>query len=434
MITATQPTESVNADTSSFGQKIAWIVFLATSLHLAFLVPSGNLIMPGERAKIFSGLLCAVSLLLALLFGNKGSLNRKSPEIWISMVLFALAVLSTCLSSDPGSSIPRAFVIVSSGLGGFWCAGLLIHNHKRAIFFQWFCLVVLALLLAIAILGIVVSGTVYQYLDTNWHALGSRIVILSFAPLALCLAGTGWKRTMGLSLLVFGYAVLVMSGRAAGAGANVMIPAALCLVAIFLRKWRPRQIVVLLLLMLLMCAGIARHLFIHCRDIDKNHQSIAYRIESVFFSWHIAKQKWLLGNGLWAPREAYLEDYDMKYPYLTKARFTKWTKELRISENYFLTFMADLGLPFVLLYSVSLIILFRKLLLQHFKKIPDVPFPPLALLLPIVGEFLHLLVYDGLFHPQSSWFFHVLLGLIVASENLRRIKKGSKDSRGQGFK
>jgi len=174
--------------------------------------------------------------------------------------------------------------------------------------------------------------------------------------------------------------------------------------------------------MMLLFAGIVRHISIHCKDIDKKHQSIAYRIENVFFSWHIAKKRWLLGNGLWAPRKAYLKDYDIRYPCLTKARFTKWTIGQRTSENNFLTFMADLGLPFVLIYSISLIILLKKLLHQYFRNPPGLPFPPLALLLPIVGEVLHLLVYEGLFHPQSSWYFHILLGLIPTFDNLPKSK------------
>ncbi len=414
MNAATPSTEAGNSNNFSFGQKIAWIVFLATSLHLAFLTPSINLI-PGERAKVFSGILCALSLILALFFGNRDSLNRKSPEIWISLALLLLALLSTCQSSTPGSSAARAFVIMSSGLGGFWCARLLIKTHARKLNFQWFCLLVLAALLIVAALGKALSGNVYQFLDYNWHPFGSRIMLLSFAPLALCFTGSGWKRSFGFVLLSLSYAVFVISGSHAGAGANVVIPAALCLLVLCLRKWRPKQLAILLVLMLIMSVAIAAHYKIIGGKIDRYHQSIAYRTESIFFSWHIAKQKWLLGNGLWAPREKYLENYSIKYPYITKARFTKWIKKLRTSENNFLTFMVDLGFPFVIIYSVSLIILLRKLLLLHFRHPPNLTFHPMALLLPFSGALLHLMAYEGLYQPQVTWYFHILLGLIPTS-------------------
>ncbi len=420
MNTARPATCAPNPEKFSLVQKIAWIVFLATSLHLAFLQPY-VVFIPGERAKLFSGLLCAVSLLFALFFGNRYSLSRKSPEIWISLALLALAIASTCLSSDTGSSLPRAFVIISSGLGGFWCARLLIHNHARKIFFQWFCVLVLTALLIFSVLGIALSGNVYRFLDSNWHPLGGRIVMLSFAPLALAFAETGWKRLLAFVLLSMSYAVLVMSGKSAGAGANVMIPTALCLLALCLRKWRPKQLAVLLLMMFLMSAAIAKHLNTYSKNVDRYHPSIAYRIECIFFSWHIAKQKWLLGNGLWAPREAYLENYSIKYPYLTNAKYKEWTIKQRTSENNFLTFMADLGFPFVIIYTASLIILLRKLFLLHFKHPPGLTFHPLALLFPIFGELLHLQVYEGLFHPQSNWFFHILLGLIPTSACLPKV-------------
>ena len=39
----------------SWGERAAWVLFLATSLHLAFLQPWVEVI-PGERAKVFSGI------------------------------------------------------------------------------------------------------------------------------------------------------------------------------------------------------------------------------------------------------------------------------------------------------------------------------------------------------------------------------------------
>jgi hypothetical protein len=396
-----------------WGEVLAWLTFLATTLHLAFLIPSGNLFMPWERAKVFSGGMCCLSLLLAILFGKKpATLHARSPEVWISAVLLLLLLLSACFSADPGASFPRAFVAGSSACGGFWCARLLLHNRKKVRLFLRLCLFLFAGILLAGIAGMAAYGNVVHFIDTNWHPVGGRIFLLSFAPIALCASNAVGRRVLGIFLLLCGCVVLLLSGRAAGAGANVLIPAVLCGLALLLGRWRVKHAMVLILLLLLLGGGIARHFRVHCWDIDKSHQSIAYRVESLFFSWHIARQHWLLGNGPWAPREAYLEEYRLSYPYLSEETFAAWVRYLRVSENAFLTLMADLGLPFFLIYTGVLLYYLNRMLRLHRKGQAGLQIPALALLLPVTGEVLHLLVYDGFFHPQSSWYLHILLGLI----------------------
>jgi cytochrome c biogenesis protein ResB len=39
-----------------------------------------------------------------------------------------------------------------------------------------------------------------------------------------------------------------------------------------------------------------------------------------------------------------------------------------------------------------------------------------AIFLPLIAECMRFLVLDDLFHPQSSWFFHILLGLAVMAK------------------
>jgi len=38
---------------------------------------------------------------------------------------------------------------------------------------------------------------------------------------------------------------------------------------------------------------------------------------------------------------------------------------------------------------------------------------PMAVLLPLAGAFLHFNVTEGLYQPHISWFFHILLGLVL---------------------
>ena len=92
---------------------------------------------------------------------------------------------------------------------------------------------------------------------------------------------------------------------------------------------------------------------------------------------------------------------------------------LRTSENVFLTSLADLGFPFLILYSGALFTLLFMLLRAVFRPPPEYVFHPIALLLPIAGALLHYQVLDGLLHPHLSWFFHILLGLIPTSLPIR---------------
>jgi hypothetical protein len=82
------------------------------------------------------------------------------------------------------------------------------------------------------------------------------------------------------------------------------------------------------------------------------------------------------------------------------------------SENIFLTFMAELGFPFLIIYFLSIGYLLVQLVKQARLPVSPGSLNPLALLLPIGAGLLHFLVLDGLLHPQISWFFHVLIGMI----------------------
>ncbi len=146
---------------------------------------------------------------------------------------------------------------------------------------------------------------------------------------------------------------------------------------------------------------------------------MSYRIESLFFSIDIASKHPWLGNGLWAPRVSSLKDYTLHYPYLSKDQFSKWVIEYRTSENLYLTFLADLGVLFFILYFGSVLYILVNLLRLSRKQTSWSVFHSVAIFLPLIAECLRFLVLDDLFHPQSSWFFHILLGLAVMTRNTK---------------
>jgi hypothetical protein len=141
---------------------------------------------------------------------------------------------------------------------------------------------------------------------------------------------------------------------------------------------------------------------------------VAYRVESLFFSIDIAARHPWLGNGLWAPRDSFLKNYTIHYPFVSKGQFSQWVKEYRTSENLYLTFLADLGVIFFAVYFSSVIYLLIRLMQMSRRECSTRALHPAAILLPLLAECLRFFIVDDLFAPQISWFFHILLGLAAA--------------------
>lgn len=390
---------------ASRADKLIWFLFCATSLQLAFLHPYLVLI-PGERANLFSGLLCALTLGAACLFAKKEAIDKKSPEVLISLALALLVFLSGIFSLTPGSSSARGFVVLASGLGGFWCARILLTPESRQKFFIRLSLIMLAGILLLSLISYFYYGNVYLIVDANPHPLATRILILWFAPLALLFGRSGSGKIVAALLLAVSYLVFYLSGLRSA----MLIPLFLCLLAFLFGALRFKY----LLLIFLPLMAIIPYFFYHLpqEKIGKEFEPAYYRAENYPFSWHIALKHPLLGIGLRAPREEFLKDYEIKYPYVTKEKFVDSVTRIRSSENIFLTFMAEVGFPFLLLYLFSLVILFIRLVRRTVRPSPAYFLPPLALLLPLAAALLQFQVLDGLLHPQISWFFHLLLGLI----------------------
>ncbi len=403
---------------------IVWGFFCATCLHLAFLVPSGSL-TPGYRAKIFSGLMCAATLAVVWFFRRPRDGGKVSGEVVVSAVLTVLTIISGLLSSTPGPSTARGFVVLSSGLGGFWCARLLLNTESSQRFFRSFCLLILSVLLLACLWGYLSTGAIYELLDTNPHPVADRILLLWFAPLSLLFAGSLLRRAVGGLHLLVSYVVFYLSDLRSA----FLTPIVLVVLAAFFRMIRLRYVVLIVIL-----ASVATMFFVRqlpWTKIGTEHEPAYYRAENYVFSLHIALKHPLLGIGLTAPRGEFLEDYEVKYPYVTKEKFAHSVTRIGVSENIFLTFMAELGFPFVILYGVSLIILAARLVREAFQPSGSSFLHPLALLLPITAGLLHFLVYDGLLHPQVSWFFHILLGLIPMRNQESDTKLHSKKHNAQ---
>ncbi len=395
-------------------EKIIWIFFGATCLQLAFLKPYIVLI-PKGRVNLFSGLLCFITLMITCFLG-KEILNKKSPEVLISSVLVFLGLLSGWCSITPLPSSMRVFILLASGLGGFWGARILLNTEVNRRLFQWLCLVMLAGIMLLSFRGYFLSGKITHFFEPNYHSPTDIIFLLSFAPLTLITEKSRPKVILGVVFLGLSYILLCLSGSLS----VVLITQGLFLAIALMGRLPFKYFLIVVIIMSLLPIGrgtdrpaifyVVQHIME--QKTVKKHVSVYYRIENIYLSWRIALEHPFVGIGLRTSREKFLENYQPRYPYVTKEKFAQKAGEVVSSDNMFLTLLAGLGFPFLIIYSTSILILLWRMIRMASKPSLLPPIPPLAILLPLVASLLHFQFFDGLLFPQLSWFFHILLGLI----------------------
>jgi O-antigen ligase len=301
-------------------------------------------------------------------------------------------------------------VVIASAFGGFWCARLLLDTKPAQVVFVW-----LSVVLLVGIIGLYLArpdlwGSLESLIDTNPHPVADRMMLLFFAPLTLILRGRKAAIIGSIAILLLAYLVFYLSNLRSA----MLIPLVLGVIAVLLGSIRMRYF-----LAVLIPVAVVLALFFHqlpSEKIGREYEPAYYRAENYPFSWHIAKKHPWLGIGLRAPREQFLEDYEVKYPYVTKEKFAESVRAIVSSENIFLTFMAEVGFPFTILYVISVGYLLVRLVRRVTAHDRTSIIPPVALLMSVAAGLVHFQVLDGLLHPQISWFFHILLGLIPGGD------------------
>jgi hypothetical protein len=339
-----------------------------------------------------------------LVWGKRGAINLRSPDFLISAALAVVAGVSGLFSFTPLSSSLRVFVLLASGLGGFWCARILLQSSANQCRFTWLCLWVLSGLLVLSFLGYFTTGYIEKFIIDRSHPITNMILLLSFAPLALLGQKSRPSTILGLILLGLSYITLCLSERIS----VVFIPLAVILVGALFGTLRWKNFVLVCLIMALVVGVFHQKIIWH-------KLSIAYpanRVENFFFSWQIFKKHPWLGIGLRTPRDQFVRDYQPVYPTVTKEQFARTTHDIVSTDNQFLTLLVGLGLPFTLIYLGALGMLLARLVGLAFSPPPGMFLHPLVLLFPLTMALVHFQFYDGLLFPQSCWFFHLLLGLI----------------------
>jgi hypothetical protein len=392
-------------------EKITWLFFGAASIQLAFLHPY-IILAPGERVNVFSGLLCLLSLVVALIFAKRGAV-RFNLEFLISAVLTVLAVASALSNLPLRTPSLRVAVLLASGLGGFWCARLLLNTPENQRRFQWLCLALLGGVLLMSLSGYLLTRQIHHFFfNGSNHPLTNLILLLSFAPLTLLREKSRPLVVLGIILLTLSYVVLCLSERLS----VVLIPVGLGVAALLFGALRLKHLIAALLVTGLII-GLSSQQILWFK-MSKEYPT--YRIENIFFSWDIVRQHPFLGIGLSSPRDQFLKNYQIKYPYETKEKFAKDLAFIVTPDNQILTFMTGLGFPFTIIYFLAVLALMVKLAGTFFRPPPGLYFHPLVLLFPLAAALIHFQLYDGLLFPQNCWFFHILLGLIPLAPATRQ--------------
>ena len=391
-------------------EKCALVAMLFTTFQAVVRQP--YMIIMGERqVDLFAGVLCSLSLALALILAHKKNVRPGKFELLASFALTALAIASGLASTGPIHSTLRGFVLLSSGLGGYWCSRLLLRGSASRAHFAVFCSLLFGIFLLLQIIGYLGFGSVHYFFDEFRHPQVSVALLLSFAPLTLMLSKQRPQRTIGLLLIAVCFFIFFLSGLRSA----VFMPVAVTFVALAFGFVPLRWFLAAVAIFIVIGAGYFS-LFPEKR-MKLTGEPAYYRLENYPFSMHIAAEHPLLGSGIGVRRERYLKNYTIHYPLVTREKF-EWTlKRIRVSENIFLTFASSFGFPFVLLFAAALAGLYLNLL-KKLHKARNTTYSgllhphPIVLFIPLTAGLLHFQVYDGLLHPQVCWLYCLLLGML----------------------
>ncbi len=143
-----------------------------------------------------------------------------------------------------------------------------------------------------------------------------------------------------------------------------------------------------------------------------------YRLEGYPAAWEIVRQKPLLGIGIRSPRVEYLESFEPLWGIVSAKRYLYVVQRNITFDNQLLSLLVETGVPATLLYLGLLGHLLRRYRRNIRAGRVDRPSEG-ALTFALLASLIHFLVCDGLYFPQTNWFFHVMLGLAAGAADPR---------------
>lgn len=370
-------------------------------LQATFLLPYVVLV-PGDRTNLFTTVIVSLPG-IALAASRSGAIGWASVVPWL--LLAAGLVASACVSPDPFASTMRGIAFWLPAASGLFCAyELSRYPSAKTIFFTVFSLCFAGLTVAH-----LVFGSYPSFLGFHHHALAGALLLLAAGPIYYLFTGSIVWRLVAGSLLVLGYVVCFL----AGSRFTILLPFILIPTMVFLLRISWRWAI----------AGLAAStviaaIFFAVYPVKvmkyTNYESTFYRVEGVPAAIEIMKQHPWLGIGIRTPRREYLEHFDPPFGSADKETFLSVVDINITSDNQYLSLPVGIGIPFALLYF-GLISNGLLAYLRRAKRGEVDSGTERALTFALLATLAHFLIYDGLFYPQISWFFHLLLGVAVYS-------------------
>lgn len=359
------------------------------------------ILFPGERTNLFTPLLALLPL-LALWRNCLSGRGRRHWAVWLA--LGAGLAASAWFSAEPAPSLARVFAFWAPAASGLFCGAVLLDQaNSRRLFFR--CLT--ACFAAVTAMHLVLAEPP-EFLGWHHHALTGVLLLLAAGPLHWLLSARGRGRIVPAALLAAGYALCFL----AGSRFAVLLPVLIfCALALFGRERRLRS-----LAMAVLVAALALNFFaVNPGKLLRfdNYESTSYRLEGVSAAFDLMRQHPLAGIGIRTSRVELLQDFVPSFGTADRDFFLKVLARNVTLDNQYLSLPVGVGIPLAVLYFF----LVGRLLLRFGRAVAVRGLEAatgMALLVPLAGTVLHLAIYDGLFYPQVSWFFHLLLGLAAS--------------------
>jgi hypothetical protein len=391
-------------------KNLTFFIFLAVCFQAALLVPYVVLIRD-ETTNLFTALLGGVSLSICLASAI-GSRRPLPAGICVTVAMAVLVLLSGWFSAAPRESLLRGGAMILSGAGGFWGARFLLDDETRQRWFVWFCLGLGVCVVMVAFAGGLINGDVSYLLDGAPHPLVCRLLLLSFAPIFMAFSGDRKLTITGVFVLIAIGMILYLSMRRSA----VLIPTLVAAACAMIYSGRFRLLKALVVIVVGGLTLTSLVLYFPDRKLQlTDYEPVSYRAENYPFSWHVAKQHPVLGNGLRAPRDKYLENYVLRSPMGTREAFADSVQLRRTSENVWLTFLADLGMPFTAVYVAAVAVMIVRAIRRRMATRRNHTYLLFdALMFSFACAVVHSFTTDDLLIPEVNWFFHVVLGMICA--------------------
>ena len=388
-------------------------IIALVSLQATFLQPY-IVIISGERTNLFTTALTLAAFLVVLACPQarpaRPGRGWRVWEPWAWASLGLLILVSTVLSPARNVAFYRACSFFFPALAGYWCGRLMADDERLN---RWVELFLAGLYLILSLIQIS-RGFGPSVLSLNHNGMANLMLLLAAGPLSLLLRSASWKERAVWGCVV---AVGFLACFLIGSRFVILLPFVLLPLLLLTGALRKRVAAVLLGAFLAVAALFFTLLPDKVLQM-KNYESVFYRVEGIPAALHIVKQHPFFGIGIRAPREPYLQDYQLHFDLVDRDLFMEVVRKIGTSDNVLTTMLVGLGLVPTLVY-LFMMGGYGLRLIRALKVRRESGLLHSAIGICLVASLIHFTLHDGLLYPQVNWFFHFFIGLLPLAAHVR---------------